>query len=74
MMTFYTWMTKNFRHADSPFGKLADQMHRHSTTFIRGRGYSRNRAYVTFCCEGHMATFEDAWQMYEAYKADKRNA
>lgn len=73
-MTFYTYMTRNYRNTDSPKGDLADDMHADREKFPRNgpckfKGWHRLiRSYLerNGACNACLEVFEKCWEEYEA--------
>nr|DAW88634.1 MAG TPA: YozE [Bacteriophage sp.] len=71
-MTFYTFMTRNYKNSDSPAGDLARDMKSDYEKFPRNRPCKFNgwhkliRKYLeeNDACTGCLETFEKCWKEY----------
>ena len=71
-MTFYTFMTRNYKNSDSPAGDLARDMKSDYEKFPRNRpckfdGWHKLiRKYLeeNDACAGCLETFEECWKEY----------
>ncbi len=71
-MTFYTFMTRNYKNADSPAGDLARDIRRDSEKFPRNRPCKHKGWHEQLyqylvesnACRDCLNTFEECWEEY----------
>lgn len=80
-MTFYTFMTRNYRKSDSPKGDLARDMVRDSEKFPRNRPckfkgwHDLIHKYLVSndACRECLVVFEECWEEYVRCEKKKSN-